>query len=411
VIRLKVMHSTIRIFLSVFSLLVSIISIGQSGENNILEGTLLDRDTGKSIAYASIYVQKEAIGTTSNEQGAFIFHLPPLPDTTQVTISMIGYNSLTKTIGSFKKNELIYLNSEINTLNEVLISTTKEKKLTAKQIVKRAYGEIKNNYPSRPYILEGFVRDLQIEDEKYVEFLECATKFYYLPYHKKSAPQVELVAVRTSEIGPKHKWNSNESRKNSIIDLIEDDFIRYDYGPIKSKGGWKYEIEDIVIYDNRLVYKIIGIDRPFQTATLYIDTDSFAFIRMELTRSKNGNRSWARQFTNGALQAHYNVVFEYQEIEGKMFLKYQKEEDTWEIYNGLGTKNLLFTKYPKKELFINKVITKDIDAYPFTKNMDTSLSIEDQKGEYNEPFWSSYNAPRQTETQSKIISELKKNNY
>jgi len=50
---------------------------------------------------------------------------------------------------------------------------------------------------------------------------------------------------------------------------------------------------------------------------------------MELTRKAIRNRSWRRRFTNGALQVYYNVVFEYQEYNGKMYLKYQKEEDHW----------------------------------------------------------------------------------
>ena len=113
--------------------------------------------------------------------------------------------------------------------------STKKKRWTAKQIVKKAYKNIHKNYPNKPYILEGFVRDLQKEDNKYVEYLECAAKFYNQSTSSAIEAEVELVEIRNNYIAQKNPWNEQWERKNSIIDLIEDDFIRFDYGPIRGK--------------------------------------------------------------------------------------------------------------------------------------------------------------------------------
>lgn len=191
------------------------------------------------------------------------------------------------------------------------------------------------------------------------------------------------------------------------MDLVEDDLIRFDYGPIKGKNGWKYELESILPHGDGMVYKINCIDKPFQTATLFIDTETFAFVKIELTRQAIRNRSWTRRFSNGALQVYYNLVMEYQEYNGKMYLKYQKEEDSWRIFKGLESNKVVFTKYPKKELFINKIIVEDIKNYHFKRNMDIGTSIENQAKEFNAGFWNSYNIPIQTEKESKIIDELK----
>ncbi len=375
-----------------------------------ISGQILDKETNEPIVYASIYIKDLAIGTTSNEEGYFTFYVPKRQEDASIIVSMIGYESIEKKVRTFSDHQKIILSSKVNSLDEVVITSTKKKALTAKDIIKKAYKSIKNNYPNQPYILEGFVRDLQNEDDQYVEYLEFAAKLYYKGYTKQIEPSVELVEVRTSQIAEKHPWNANEERKNSIMDLIEDDFIRFDYGPIRAKKGWNYEIESILPYNKRYVYKIIGIDKPFQKAILYIDTETFAFVRMELTRSAINNRSWRRKFTNGSLQVYYNVIFEYQEYKGKMYLKYQKEEDTWKIFKGLESQKLLFIKKPKKELFINKIITDNVAQYPFTRNMKISTSIENQARPYNQEFWSTYNAPQQTEKESKIIEELKKIN-
>lgn len=404
--RLACMNKLVAILFNILIVFTSFFSLGQDNTNTIT-GQLFDAESQSPISFASIYINGAPIGTTSNEDGYFTFHFPSKYKSSKITISMIGYSSINKPANEFKKNEKLYLNPQVSQLNEVVLIASKKKSLTAKQVVKKAYRAIKSNYPSEPYNLDGFVRDLQNEDDVYVEYLECAVKFSYQPQQIRIEPQVELVEVRRNYIAQKNSWNDDWDRKNSVIDLVEDDCIRFDYGPIRPKGGWRFEIESVLPYNNRYVYKIIGKDSPFQTAVLYIDTETFAFVRIELTREAVDGRSWKRRLTNGQEQVYYNVVFEYQEYEGKMYLKYQKEEDTWKIYDTKDTNRLLFTKHPKKELFVNKIIT-DVKLDSFKQNMNHTTSIENQAKEYNPIFWETYNAPQQTKTISKIEKELKK---
>jgi hypothetical protein len=384
------------------------IQLNFSQNNTItVSGQVLDSKTSEPIAFASVYIQSELIGTASNEEGYFVFHIPTAHKESNVIISIIGYASVSKKATTFHKNQKIYLSTKATELDEIVISSKKKEALSAKQIVRKAYEEIKNNYPDKPYILEGYIRDLQKEEDQYVEYLECAAKFLYPGYKTRREPKVELLEVKRSYLTEKHPWNKNSERKNSIVDLIEDELIRFDYGPIKGRNGWKYELESILPYGNRTVYKINCIDKPFQTATLFIDTETFAFVKIELTRKAKRNRSWARRFSNGALQVYYNLIMEYQEYEGKMYLKYQMEEDHWRIFKGLESNKVVFTKYPKKELFINKIVVDNVENYPFQRNLDIGASIETQAKEFNAEFWNSYNIPVQTEKESKIISELK----
>ncbi|WP_411028807.1 carboxypeptidase-like regulatory domain-containing protein [Spongiimicrobium sp. 3-5] len=401
------MNNSFRFYIFIILLFISFTSFAQNSITTV-SGQILDQETSEPIPFASIYIKALPIGTTSNEEGYFVFHIPAERETDTIVISAIGYLSISKKGENFIPDQKVYLSSKITDLDEVILIATKKKELTAKEIVKKAYAEIPNNYPSQPYILEGYIRDLQKEDDKYVEYLECAAKFLYQGYKTKKEPHVELLEVRTSYLAEKHPWNENSERKNSIIDLVEDEFIRFDYGPIKGKNGWKFELENVLPYNKGQVYKITANHKPFQKATLFIDTETFAFVRMELTRQAINDRSWARRFTNGALQVYYNVIFEYQEFNGKMYLKYQKEEDTWKIFKEAESKKLLLTQYPKKELFINKIIVDNVEKYPFKRNMDIGTSIENQAKHYNAEFWSSYNIPKQTEGESKIISELKK---
>lgn len=391
----------------IVALLCFFSSLNGQAQNNFttLSGQLQDRQTQEPLSFASIYLLGTTIGTTSNNEGEFVFHIPTDLRADTLVISLIGYNTLKRKLTEVSSGEVLFLEENVLELAEVVV--TAEKKLTAKEIVRKAYQSMPQNYPSEPYILEGFVRDLQNEDEQYVEFMECAIKMRHQKFDLTRRPGIELQAVRRSYIAQKHPWNKGRERKNAIVDIVEDDFIRYDYGPIRAKGGWKYEIESVLPFDGRFVYKIMAIDKPFQTAILYIDTESFAFVRMELTRKTHKGRSWRRRMGSGQKQVYYHVVFEYQEHQGKMYLKYQKEEDKWEIYKNVESNKLLFTQYPKKELFINKVITKDIDEYSFTPNLQIDKSVEEQAEAYDPDFWSYYNIPTQTKELSQIEAYLK----
>ncbi len=53
---------------------------------------------------------------------------------------------------------------------------------------------------------------------------------------------------------------------------------------LEQKKGWNHKIESILSYKKRYIDKIIGIDKPFQKVALHIDTKTFAFVRMKLTR-------------------------------------------------------------------------------------------------------------------------------
>ena len=141
---------------------------------------------------------------------------------------------------------------------------------------------------------------------------------------------------------------------------------------------------------------------------MYIDVDSYAFVRIEYNRAAKKRSYYKRRLSNGQQEIAYNLTLEYQEYKGKWYLKYQKEEDTWAIFKGLESNKLLFTKYPKKELFINRIITQEeIGHYDFQANLDITKSIENHSEQYNPDFWKNYNAPILTKELSKIEQYLK----
>ena len=184
-------------------------SIGQY-EHISITGLIVDAKNKAPLPFASIYLKGTSIGTVSNIEGAFVFHVPSKYEEDTITISMIGYESIERVFDDFKDGAHIPLEEKVLTLDEVIVND--KKPLSAKEIVSKAYQSIAINYPSKPYILEGFIRDLQNEDSVYVELLECAVKMQYQPNQVKKIPEIELVALKQSYVTEKHPWNDQWER-------------------------------------------------------------------------------------------------------------------------------------------------------------------------------------------------------
>ena len=106
----------------------------QDGHAQIIRGTVLDKSDNIKINFASIYINGTSVGTNSDQNGYFeldITKYGSLP----LTISALGYYSVTLTDFSREKPIEVYLTPKTFELNEVVVaakSTAKERKANLK---------------------------------------------------------------------------------------------------------------------------------------------------------------------------------------------------------------------------------------------------------------------------------------
>ena len=106
----------------------------QIGHSQTVRGTILDTSDHTKINFASIYINGTSVGTNSDQNGYFeldITKYGSLP----LTISALGYYSVTLTDFSGEKPLEVYLTPKIFELNEVVVaakSTAKERKANLK---------------------------------------------------------------------------------------------------------------------------------------------------------------------------------------------------------------------------------------------------------------------------------------
>ena len=106
----------------------------KDGHTQIVRGTVVDKSDNTKINFASIYINGTSVGTNSDQNGYFeldITKYGSLP----LSISALGYNSVTLTDFSREKPIEVYLTPKTFELKEVVIvakSLTKEKKANLK---------------------------------------------------------------------------------------------------------------------------------------------------------------------------------------------------------------------------------------------------------------------------------------
>jgi CarboxypepD_reg-like domain len=375
-----------------------------------IKGTLIDIKSREFIPFASIYIKGRSIGTTTNDEGRFLFHVPSGFDNDTLVISVIGYDYFKSIVSRMKEKEnVIELKQSISLLGEVTISASK-KDITGKDIVRKAVSRIPENYPMTPFGIEGFFRDLQKENDKPVALLEAAIRLHYKDYNP-GYEEVEIIEVRKS-FNKRHPVNGMYDRQNSIFDLMEDNYVKHRFGPINTKG-WKFTIDSILTYNGRSTYKISGTKGVFVSTIMYIDSDDFSILRLEV-KEQMINGVFSRRYLNlpdpyGQQQTSFLMIFEFQKIDGKMYLKYQREEDTYNLFNKTTNEIVLKQSY-LKELFVNNVVQGVLEKST-VKHMNINKSVEGQATPFNADFWKYYNAPIETSKDSKIIKEFQESEF
>src|SRR5687768_11542019 len=72
----------------------------------IISGKVIDRETKEPMPFASVYIKGKAIGTITNLNGEFDFHIPSDYKNEILVISMLGYSNFEAPVWSMAPSTL-----------------------------------------------------------------------------------------------------------------------------------------------------------------------------------------------------------------------------------------------------------------------------------------------------------------
>lgn len=372
------------------------------GQKITITARVIDAETGESLGYASVSLKSKPIGTVTNEQGDFDFHIPSDYRNDLFVVSMLGYESYEAPAWTLLENkeQIIKLKKSVVYLDEVIVSET----LKGIDILQIALTNVEKNYPMSPYMMEGFYRDLKKVGGTYVSLLEAAVKIYDENYTEprnkyKLLERVNLVEVRRS-LGYGNKFTSYFDEDNLLEDLLLHNTIRYRQFPEEDEFLTALMRGKDSYYNGKPVYVVTCKDS--YVLTLFIDKKNYGIIHLEY----ENNQEVALGKRKGLESKFASVkrVVDFKSYGGKMYLNYITVDSKINWYD-IKTKHLQFETNLRQQLLVNEVHPNTTEWIGSTKKMkDYGLQYQDLP--YNKTFWDNYNVIKESPLEKQIVEDL-----
>jgi len=368
------------------------------GQNVILKGQILDKESNEPIPFATLILKNEEIYRVADENGFYAFPVKKTTiQTASVAISSLGFESNTVLLNEL--NNKTYLKPKFEELEEVVITGY----LSPKAVLNKAISKKKLNHPIEPFNFYRYGKVLVNKNDTNELDLELITKDYDEGY---LSPFV--ITQRVEQI----KWNKNNKLKkfkySSQFFSYRQNAIRYanilhkrKYIKFKLNFVKSNDLEDdgqyIIAFEterNKWNYT----NKPYPTkysGRVYIDKKSFAIEKVI--------ENWETALKEDEIEKHFKGYERYKGI----IQMTKKEENICYYSDIMGNSKYYATRYfyrsynetlnneNKKEnsvlemdSYLYDIELKNVEEieYEFRKMEQTVLN----RVEYDKTFWDSF---------------------
>ncbi len=163
-------------------------------EQNYITGTITNIENNEPLPFATVTLKNHPIGTTSNDEGAFDFYIPPSKRLDTLAISFMGFNTYYVPVLNIKNPINIQLRPAENILDEVIVS-----RYSPLEYIQKAIENLDKNYAQDPYQSLAYYREKFIENNQTIKKDEGIFKTYYAAAKDTLKNQHQLVLFRQAE--------------------------------------------------------------------------------------------------------------------------------------------------------------------------------------------------------------------
>jgi hypothetical protein len=287
-------------------------------------------------------------------------------------------------------------------LEEVVVKDS----LNGGDILRIALSRIDQNYPDKPFIMEGFYRDLKKVANTYISLLEAAVKIYDDDYREprnkyKLRERVSLKQVRRS-LGYSSKFTSFFDEDNLLEDLLLNNNVRYRQIPDEEIFLNSLSREANSFYNGHEVF-VVSHTRDY-SLRMFIDKENYGIVHLEYENSQVDELGKKR----GLVSKFVNVkrVIDFKRYEGKLYLNYLTVDSKINWYDN-ETNELKFETELFRQLLINEVKPNTNERIGMREKMK-NYGLQYQDDTYDKAFWDSYNVIKESKLDMKIIKDLER---
>lgn len=402
------------------SLFVCIISCATQAQNKILiSGTISDATTNQPLPFISISLKKQLIGTVSNENGKFDLYVSDTMMNDTLLINDIGYIQQKFALNKIQSPLNIQLKTSPVMLNEVVVRPQ-----PPEFYIKLAVLNIKNNYPTTPFVSEAYYREKVLENKNFVKCDEGIFKSYCPNYldtiknqhqlllyrQEKNIQEVQFMSKERVEADEKQKKREEkaakkgkpapEKKENGLELDLSSSFSGLDNilnaAGLKQPGRfldtlefkhYKYSFAKSTFYNDREIMVIDfetknKVDHVREAGKIYIDVVSHAFVKIE----GSGDFVIPAYIKPVLFFAGYGISdptftgsVEYYQVQGKWYPKHKQYDINFEI-----TKRRMFAANDNSNFEIeatytvNKLQVENALPIPLEKQFKSDKPMETQ---------------------------------
>ena len=389
-------------------ILASFSSLAQDRYTTI-SARVIDRETAEPLAFASVGLENTSLGTITNAEGEFDFHIPVTQVNSRLTIRMLGYVTYVAPVREVPRGQMVLIEMarSVTVLDEVVIVDS----LTGGDILRIALSRINANYPANPYSMEGFYRDVKKVDDEYISVLEAALKIYDKDYSEprnqlKLRERVGLIEVRKS-LNYEFAYNRYFDKYNLLEELLLENNIKYRTFTAEPVFYQRLERDTLVQTNEQAFYRLTLRGDMDYFLEVIIDVETYGIHKLVYHYGdyKNSLQSISRSGQRTEQMVRQEKVIEFAPYRDKLFLKYLSVRSTFNWLNRSGQKQA--TTELQQELLINKVVVDNPQWVRSSEKM-RGYGLQYQDEPYNEEFWDNYNVIKDTPLDVEIVRDLEK---
>ncbi|NOT77353.1 MAG: carboxypeptidase-like regulatory domain-containing protein [Cyclobacteriaceae bacterium] len=382
---------------------------------SLFHGKIIDEETSSPLIYATISLRGTSIGTITNNDGDFEFYIPSGHEKDTLLVSMLSYSTYKTAISQLSpdKNHVIRLKMISIILNEVTINA---EKISPNEIFKKAYQNLEETFPQEPFILRGFYRQLNTENDKNVLLVEAAVnisdKKTRLNNNFRLQEKVTVSQVRSSKSFFKNTDENYFEKSNTLNWLLVFNYAKYRNHFVMDRKS--FVLDSIVTYNERSYFVISSTAQGLtgkNIFTLYIDSEDFSFLKIK-NESVAHKGSYLQNFDVWVNKENTKVlkltassqIYQFKQYMGKMYMEHARSYSKGVIIN-TKTDETEWNVTDENMLVINEVVVDNSRAAEGVV-MDNHKNIKFLSKDYDAKFWSDYKLVNLTPLTKKQLSDL-----
>jgi hypothetical protein len=276
-----------------------------------ITGVVTDSNSKQAIPGVSVTIGKYS--TSTDAAGKYVIVVQKLIVEQQaISFTSVGYKPFKR---NFVQGDADVVLIPSSTLLEQVVIATK-----AESIIHKAIRKIPENYMFDEFAIKGRVRIINSakNDQQDVYFYksEASLRVYFPPYAKKATPDIALLAKKDTLITDPEQ-ETNVRFVGGYTAIANKDYVRVRPEFLKANTKkYSYVVNGKDWVKNKRVYVVnfYSTQTPGNAGTLYIDTATYAFVRVAYT-SYNIKRAFMLKIDKST-----NVI-DYKFSNGQWFLE------------------------------------------------------------------------------------------